>query len=58
MGQLGLGHYHREIEPMNIEFISKNKIIVNQIGATAYGSVILDINCKIWWFGSNGTIEY
>jgi alpha-tubulin suppressor-like RCC1 family protein len=28
-----------------------------QIGATAFGSLILDNNGKIWWFGSNGTIQ-
>jgi hypothetical protein len=28
-----------------------------QIGATAFGSLILDNSGKIWWFGSNGTIE-
>lgn len=58
MGQLGHGNYKRVLQPKNIDFISKNKIIVNQIGATAHGSVILDMNCKLWWFGSNGTIEY
>jgi len=57
MGQLGSGNFKRTLIPKPIEYFGKHKIVVNQIGVTAYGSVVLDTNCKIWWFGSNGTIQ-
>lgn len=57
MGQLGQGHFHRLQTPKSVEFFNKYKIIVSQIGTTAYGSVVLDMNGKVWWFGSNGTIS-
>jgi hypothetical protein len=57
MGQLGHGHFKRVKDPRHIEFFHKYKIVVSQIGVTAHGSVVLDTNCKVWWFGSNGTIE-
>ena len=56
MGQLGHGQFHRIKTPKPIEFFNKQKVVVSQIGATAYGSVVLDMNGKVWWFGSNGTI--
>jgi hypothetical protein len=39
-----------------VNFFNKYKIVVSQVGVTAYGSVALDMNGKVWWFGSNGTI--
>lgn len=32
--------------------------MIAQVGATPYGSVVIDYNGKIFWFGSNGTIKY
>jgi alpha-tubulin suppressor-like RCC1 family protein len=57
MGQLGHGHFHRVLSPKPIEFFNKHKVVICQVGVTAFGSVVLDINSKVWWFGSNGTIK-
>jgi alpha-tubulin suppressor-like RCC1 family protein len=56
MGQLGQGHYHRIMSPKQIDYFNKHKLVISQVGVTAYGSVALDMNGKVWWFGSNGTI--
>ena len=54
MGQLGVGDYLEKgpnyCRP--VEFFSKKRIPVVQVGATAYGSVVLDSNNKIYWFDS------
>ncbi len=56
-GQLGHGNFKKQKQPKILDFINKYKINVMQIGASAYGSIILDANSKIWWFGSNGTLN-
>jgi hypothetical protein len=56
MGQLGQGHYYRIMSPKQIDYFNRHKLVISQVGVTAYGSVVLDMNGKVWWFGSNGTI--
>ena len=58
-GQLGHGNYQQitQSTPKFVEYFGKKKILVAQVGATAYGSVVLDYNGKIYWFGSNATIK-
>eukprot|EP00919_Chromeraceae_sp_WS-2016_P032804 GHVR01077474.1.p2 GENE.GHVR01077474.1~~GHVR01077474.1.p2 ORF type:complete len:104 (+),score=6.61 GHVR01077474.1:2357-2668(+) len=56
-GQLGTGTYYFSKYPELVEYVNKNKLVVNQVGATAYGSVLLDSNSRVWMFGSNGTIK-
>lgn len=57
MGQLGTGDFYEKRGCRLVEYFSKRRIPVCQVGATAFGSVVLDQNGKIYWFGTNGTIK-
>ena len=59
MGQLGHGNFHnnKNTTPRLVEYFTKKRIPVVQVGATAHGSVVMDSNSKIYWFGSNGSIK-
>jgi len=55
-GQLGLGHFKRIKKPKIMDFLNKHALTVHQVAASAYGSLFLDTNNRIWWWGTNGTI--
>lgn len=55
-GQLGVGHFKRVKNPKLLDWFSKQAITIQQTAATAYGSVALDSNSRIFWWGTNGTI--
>ena len=59
MGQLGVGNFYEKgyHTCRSLDYFTKRRIPVTQVGATAYGSVVLDANCKLYWFGTNGTIK-
>lgn len=56
-GQLGMGHYNRVKKPQLLDWFSKHAIQIHQTATSAYGSVVLDSNNRIFWWGTNGTIE-
>lgn len=56
-GQLGLTHFRRARKPRLIDYLAKHVIVVQQVAASAYSCLVLDANCRIWWWGSNGTIN-
>ena len=56
-GQLGHGHYKRVGKPRLLEYFPKHAIMIQQSAASAYGSLVLDNNNRIYWWGSNGSIK-
>jgi len=56
-GQLGQGHFKRVRIPRIVDVQSKLALNVQQVAASAYGSVVLDIYGRIFWWGQNGTIR-
>ena len=56
-GQLGAGHFKRINKPKLIDSFAKHAITIQQVAASAYGSVALDSNNRVFWWGSNGTIK-
>jgi hypothetical protein len=56
-GQLGHGNYIRIQKPKLMDFLLKSAISIQQVAASAYGSLGLDSNSRIWWWGSNSTIS-
>ena len=54
-GQLGFGHFKRVKKPKIIEFF-KNNFVIQQVACSAYGSMALDSNGRLFWWGSNGSI--
>jgi hypothetical protein len=57
-GQLGLGHYKRLAKPKMVDYFPKHALFPQQISASAYGSVVLDNNSHVFWWGTNGTISH
>lgn len=55
-GQLGLGHFRRAKKPKQIDFF-KNGFVIQQVASSAYGSIALDSNGRMYWWGTNGTIS-
>ena len=56
-GQLGQGHFKRILKPKMVDVQTKLALIVQQVAASAYGCIILDVYGRIMWWGENGTIE-
>lgn len=58
-GQLGTGDYFEtnSTNPRSVEYFHKRRIPVCQVAASPDGSIVLDTNSKLYWFGSNGTIK-
>jgi alpha-tubulin suppressor-like RCC1 family protein len=54
-GQLGLGHFRRVKKPKLIDSLKSN-IVIQQVASTAFGSVALDSNGHLFWWGTNGSI--
>lgn len=57
-GQLGTGDYFdtNSMEPKLVQYFYRKRVPVNQVAASPQGSIVLDTNSKLYWFGSNGTI--
>ncbi len=56
-GQLGVGHFKRVKKPKLLDFF-KNNFAIQQVAASAYGSIALDSNGRLFWWGTNGSISY
>lgn len=57
-GQLGIGNFFdtNSMEPKLVQYFYRKRVPVNQVAASPQGSLVLDTNSKLYWFGSNGTI--
>jgi alpha-tubulin suppressor-like RCC1 family protein len=58
-GQLGTGDTTQtnSTTPRLVEYFVKKKVLVCQVAASIDSSIVIDNNCKMYWFGSNGTIN-
>lgn len=56
-GQLGVGHFKRVKKPRLIEHF-KNNFVIQQVASSAYGSIVLDSNGRLFWWGTNGYISH
>jgi alpha-tubulin suppressor-like RCC1 family protein len=54
-GQLGAGHFKRITKPRIVDYF-KHNFVIEQIASSAYGSVAIDSNGRLFWWGTNGTI--
>lgn len=55
-GQLGVGHFKRIKKPKIVDFF-RNNYVIEQVAASAYGSIALDSNGRMYWWGTNGSIS-
>jgi myosin-5 len=56
-GQLGFGHYIRVKKPKIMDYLTKTAVNVQQVAASAYGCIVMDVNSRLYWWGTNGSIK-
>ena len=56
-GQLGHGNYHSVEHPKMVEYADFRNYQPLQVSATYNSCIVLLSNKKLYWWGSNGTID-